>query len=127
MTAGTHAAPLFVILLRPTWCAIYLVESYGEEARGGICVGETSHDDAMRMAWGIEMAGGCVRAAWFPNDRGEAAGKWQRRHLSLYERRIPFSTRVRGTEGYSARERAERLMEAVARVKSAAAKKKRKR
>lgn len=120
--------PLFVILFRPTWAEIYLVESYDEGARGGVCLCQTSYHDAQRMAWGIEMAGGDVRSAWIePRD----TDKWRRR-LVLWavstEQCIPYSTRVRGTEGFSAQERARRLIEAVARVKSAVtAKKKRKR
>lgn len=119
--------PLFVILFRPTWAEIYLVESYDKRTRGGICLCQTSYHDAQRMAIGIEMAGGDVRCAWFANGLGEAAGKWYRRSLTSYEY-VPFSTRVRGTEGFSAQARAQMLIETVARVKSAAtAKKKRKR
>jgi len=112
--------PLFVILFRPTWATIYLVESYGEDARGGICLVQTSYSDAQRMAIGIEMAGGCVRSAWYDKDRGAARGKW-RRSLILWaastEECIPFSTRRRETEGYSAMERAKLLMGKVARAK----------
>lgn len=117
--------PLFVILFRPTWATIYLVESYEEEARGGICLAQTSYSDAQRMAIGIEMAGGCVRSAWYDKDRGVARGKW-RRSLILWaastEECIPFSTRVRGTEGYSVMGRAKLLMGKVARAKRRAKK-----
>jgi hypothetical protein len=113
--------PLFVILFRPTWAAIYLVESYDAGARGGVSLCETSYRDAQRMAIGIEMAGGDVRSAWFDTDWGTAVGAW-RRSLTLYaastEECIPFSTRIRGTEAYSAHARAQRLMEQVARVKA---------
>lgn len=120
--------PLFVILFRPEYAEIYLVESYDEGARGGGRLCQTSYDDAQRMAIGIEMAGGDVRSAWFEPKHPH---QW-RRSLVLWavstEQCIPFSTRVRGTEGFSAQARAQRLIEAVTRVKSAvAAKKKRKR